>query len=259
MNEEVGIYKIINLINNKVYIGQSRCIKKRWKNHKITYHNSNSKAYNYPLYRAMRKYGIENFQFEIIENCSIEELNDREKYWISYYHSNNNDYGYNQDDGGYASHPLKLNKIQVDEIIEALLHTEISQNDLAQKYQVDQSLISCINNGKNWARDDLQYPLREKEACFKKIKNPDIYCIDCGTKISFGSTRCNKCNGLKNRKVNRPDREELKQLIKTLPFTKIGEMFGVTDNAIGKWCKKENLPYRKIDIEHYTEEDWKNI
>lgn len=149
MNEEVGIYKITNLINNKVYIGQSRCIKKRWKNHKITYHNSNDKAYNYPLYRAMRKYGIENFQFEIIENCSIAELNDKEKYWINYYHSNNDNYGYNQDDGGNASHSLKLNDTQVNEIIDALLHTEISQYDLAEKYQVDQSFISCINNGKN--------------------------------------------------------------------------------------------------------------
>lgn len=259
MNVEIGIYKITNLINGKIYIGQSRNIKKRWQNHKCAAHNPNNKGYNYPLYRAIRKYGIENFRFEIIESCFIEELNDREKYWISYYHSNDNDYGYNQDDGGNTPHPLKLNEVQVDEIIKALLYTEISQNDLAQKYQVDQSLISNINTGKSWVKDILQYPLREKEEYFKKIKNPDTYCIDCGTKILFGSTRCDKCNRLKNRKVNRPNREELKQLIKTLPFTKIGEMFGVTDNAIRKWCKNENLPYRKADIEHYTEEDWKKI
>jgi uncharacterized protein YjcR len=45
--------------------------------------------------------------------------------------------------------------------------------------------------------------------------------------------------------VERPNRDELKQLIRTLPFTKIGKMFGVSDNAIRKWCNAYNLPRKK--------------
>lgn len=72
-----GIYKIENLINHKCYIGQSVKIEQRWKNHKITAKNLNDKNYDNPLYRAIRKYGIENFSFEIIEECSVNELNNR--------------------------------------------------------------------------------------------------------------------------------------------------------------------------------------
>lgn len=55
------------------------------------------------------------------------------------------------------------------------------------------------------------------------------------------------------------DRNKLKELILTIPFTKIGKMFGVTDNAIRKWCKKFNLPFKREDIIKYSEEEWVNI
>jgi len=58
----------------------------------------------------MRKYGIDNFSFEVIEECSLEELNDKEKYWIKYYDSHNSSNGYNLTDGGNTSMPLKLTK-----------------------------------------------------------------------------------------------------------------------------------------------------
>ena len=90
----IGIYKIINKINGKCYIGQSTQIEKRWSKHKNTSHNQTSKAYDYPLYRAFRKYGIENFSFEILEECSNLELNEKEKYWINYYNPEYN-YQYN--------------------------------------------------------------------------------------------------------------------------------------------------------------------
>ena len=76
----IGIYKITNNINGHCYIGQSSQIEKRWKNHKIASNNQNDSSYEYPLYKAMRKYGIENFTFEIIEECSIKELDEREIY-----------------------------------------------------------------------------------------------------------------------------------------------------------------------------------
>lgn len=85
------------------------------------------------------------------------------------------------------------------------------------------------------------------------------YCIDCGKPISDGSTRCLECQA-KTRITEKPvTREELKKLIRTKPFTKIGELYGVSDNAIRKWCARYNLPTKKKDIGAYSDEEWANI
>lgn len=93
----IGIYKIENLINGKVYIGQSIDIEKRWRVHKTELNNN--KRVGSHLQNAWNKYEEENFKFEVIEECLKEELNKKEKYWIAYY--KNNAYGvYNLTDGG---------------------------------------------------------------------------------------------------------------------------------------------------------------
>ena len=60
-------------------------------------------------------------------------------------------------------------------------------------------------------------------------------------------------------KVDRPNREELKQLIRTQPFTQIAKKYGVTDNAIRKWCIKEHLPSKKTEINILSDEEWEKI
>ena len=54
-------------------------------------------------------------------------------------------------------------------------------------------------------------------------------------------------------------REELKKLIRTTPFTTIGKQYGVTDNAVRKWCDKYNLPRKVKEIKSYSDEEWKLI
>ena len=78
----IGIYKITNKINQHCYIGQSRQIEKRWKRHIEVSNNKNAKEYQYPLYKAFRKYGIKNFLFEVIEECTVDLLNEKENYYI---------------------------------------------------------------------------------------------------------------------------------------------------------------------------------
>ena len=78
----VGIYKIVNKANNKIYVGQSIDIEERWKQHQWKAFNSNELAYNSAIHSAFRKYGLENFYYEVIEECLPEELNEREIYWI---------------------------------------------------------------------------------------------------------------------------------------------------------------------------------
>lgn len=93
----VGIYKITNQLNQKCYIGQSINIYVRWQQHII---ESKSNRNFSKFYNAIRKYGIENFSFEVIEECEKNQqiLNEREVYWISYYNSYND--GYNSTRGG---------------------------------------------------------------------------------------------------------------------------------------------------------------
>lgn len=87
----VGIYKITNMLNGKIYIGSSSNIHKRWKAHKC------QKKAMYPIQHAMNKYGIENFKFEIVElaNGDIKHLISLEQRWLDYYKSYDPKIGYN--------------------------------------------------------------------------------------------------------------------------------------------------------------------
>lgn len=79
MEKISGIYCITNKINGKKYVGLSKDIYRRWGEHKRVPFNKNSKEYHYPIYNAIRKYGLENFEFSIIEKCDGEEqLKERE-------------------------------------------------------------------------------------------------------------------------------------------------------------------------------------
>lgn len=75
------------------------------------------------------------------------------------------------------------------------------------------------------------------------------YCIDCGKPITRGSTRCLECRGKYDRLVERPTALELQQLLinNNGNFAKTGKQFGVTDNAIRKWCQSYGLPYHSKD------------
>ena len=106
------IYKITNTLNNKIYIGQTiKTVDKRFQQHK----NNINKDYfsQIVLYKAFKKYGIENFICEEIEEVPNELLDEREKYWIEYYNSYFE--GYNSTLGGRA---IKLYNWDVDDIIE---------------------------------------------------------------------------------------------------------------------------------------------
>lgn len=85
------------------------------------------------------------------------------------------------------------------------------------------------------------------------------YCKECGIEVSRGNDTCPACASKLKRKVERPNREELKRLIRTVSFTNIAKMYGVTDNAIRKWCDNYNLPRKVSDIKQYSDEEWQNI
>ena len=81
----------------------------------------------------------------------------------------------------------------------------------------------------------------------------------CGKPISKWGKRCVKCAHIGQRKTTLPEREVLKQLIREKPFTQIGNIYNVTDNAVRKWCDSYNLPRTKKEIKSYSDEQWELI
>lgn len=248
-----GIYKITNIQTNDCYIGQSTNIERRWQREKTCPFNKNDKSYNSILSKAIRKYGIQNFQFEILELCEPSNLDYLEQQYIQQFDSYYN--GYNATMGGQAgtSHiEIKISKEQLLEIYDLLINSSLPQKEIALRYNVGQDIISTINHGKSRRIDGYQYPLRDNHSVKK-------YCCDCGIEISYKALRCDKCEKLRQRKVERPNREELKSLIRAYPFTQLGKKYNVSDKTISKWCESYNLPSKKKEIKKYTNQEWLDI
>lgn len=86
----------------------------------------------------------------------------------------------------------------------------------------------------------------------RKNKKELNFCEKCGVPISQGATLCLTCRGQKDRHVERPSAEELQQILydNNGNFSKVGALFGITDNSIRKWCKAYNLPFHSADYKH---------
>ena len=95
----IGIYSINNLINGKRYIGKSKKVESRiWAHFNLLKKDEPSRAVNRHLFAAAKKYGLENFSWEVLE--SFDELDenvlaDREVFWMEFYNTTDRDFGYN--------------------------------------------------------------------------------------------------------------------------------------------------------------------
>ena len=136
------IYKITNLVNNKSYIGQTiQPYKERWNRHIHDALSNTVDSYKrFSLHYAIRKYGVENFDFSLIEEIPNMKLNEREQYWIGYYNTYNN--GYNETLGGGGSQ-----KYDYEEI--AKMYQQISSlRKVADLFGCDTDVVhnACVAN-----------------------------------------------------------------------------------------------------------------
>ncbi len=166
----IGIYKIINNINNKCYIGQSIDIYTRWKQH--IYEVKHPRIHN-KIYNAIRKYGLDNFSFEVVEECKLNhiELDNLERKWIEYYNSYDN--GYNSTRGGQGED----NWTYDPEMIKTLWDEGYSCSEIRDLLGCSQSLINLRLN---------EYKDYNKETSYNRGITYAKTIGKIGTKIIFG-------------------------------------------------------------------------
>lgn len=147
----IGIYKIENLVNHKIYIGQSNNIQRRFKEHKTKGEKS-----HIPVDYAIKKYGVENFSFEVIEECSLDKLNERESYWIEYFKSYPNGYNCNvggeQQSQGINNGRAKLTEDEV-KIIRQAYKDHKRQKEIYENFKnkISWGNFQSIWQGKTWS------------------------------------------------------------------------------------------------------------
>lgn len=119
---------------------------------------------------------------------------------------------------------------------------------------IHQGYYQVPNNWEELYDNDIAQQLLDE------LKPKEYKCKNCGKNISKTSKGlCEECSHIAQRTCERPSREELKNLIRTKPFTQIAKDFNVSDNAIRKWCDAEGLPRKATEIKQYSDEEWENI
>lgn len=165
LNKGNVIYAYKRADNQKiVYIGQTSQLEIRHKQHtQYDPFNINTKEYEYPLSRGIRKYGEDFYQLVILEDyIDKDKLNDREKYWIAYYDTYF--HGYNQTPGGANFTFLTYAEDVVDLVIEMLKDYNYTYNDIMQKTGLSLTHIYNINVGQRRKRNNIEYPIRPSNA-----------------------------------------------------------------------------------------------
>lgn len=161
----IGIYKITKIENGKSYIGQSNDIERRFSEHKT--------KINIPIEIAIRKYGVDSFTFEVIEECSLDQLDEREQYWISFYNTYKG-IGYNCNEGGGNSRGenngrTKLTNEDVAYIRECY-DSHMRRRDVYQKFQDKISFdgFASIWDGRTWKDIKMEVYTEENKKFYTK-------------------------------------------------------------------------------------------
>lgn len=166
-----GVYKI-TFPNGKIYIGISNNMYRRMLEHNTDFRN------NLPIENAIKKYGkITQFEIlEIIDPKDRDLMRQCEKYWISYFNSNNKDFGYNISEGGDGAgigsnnHEAKFTEEEIQAVYYELKNNlDLSLEFISKKYGINISTLSRINNGLTYYHSNVEYPIRSPKNCKKII------------------------------------------------------------------------------------------
>jgi hypothetical protein len=140
--------------------------------------------------KAIQKYGKTNFSFVILEECDKSLLNEREEYYIKQYDSVvPNGYNVEERENGQKGYFLNYSKETFLSIVNDIKNSNLDFKEIADKYDLDLSMIYYINRGDYHTLQNEEYPLRKVQDFSKK----EHRCIDCNTIITKGALRCVSC------------------------------------------------------------------
>lgn len=275
------IYQYKNKINGKIYIGQTTLsLDKRHQRHIRSAKSENADDY---FHRALRKYGVDNFELTILEdNIPLNNLDEREIFYIktldSYYTSNN---GYNMTKGGKWSNGSRqiVHGSMEAEIKTLLSETKLSFKEIANKVGLSNIYsISDINRGNSFRDDDITYPIRKtskptfiSQEEFNILQDRIINTKDSWVKIceecNVNITLLNKINKGKHRLsdpnmeyplrkvekqstyMNKITRQDVIEIIKLLvceekKIKDITSKYNIAKNTVGDICR--GLTWKEI-------------
>ncbi len=197
---------------------------------------------SYQYVKNHRKLTKERVFYVMGEKCAICGLEDDCLSIYDFHHINPKEKDFTISNGAFCSSWLKLiEELKKGVLLCANCHRKVHSN--IENFQLKSSFIQERADEISQQIEDLR---------IHKL----TYCKSCGKIITTGAERCENCNNLTRRIVDRPSREELKQLIRTKPFTQIALNYKLSDNAIRKWCDNYNLPRTKKEINSYSDEEW---
>ena len=206
------VYQLLNIINNKSYIGLSKNLKERIQQHKKC--SSGNSKINCYIHEAIKKYGFENFEIIILKECNKLDLAKNEEDFIKSFKSNNSNFGYNLTSGG--ENPIdnletinkrqKANKNMVKvasyDLNGNLLETFISIKECERFYNIsDSDIHRCIK--KDWTRLNLRF----RKFTNTPLNNIEIYTDKKSMKISLRQKGRIASNKIKCKAVNKITKE----------------------------------------------------
>ena len=212
--DKIYIYRYRNIITGNSYIGKTNNVERRKREHKSAANNPSNPYYNKLWAKKIRQYGLENFEFSILEETDSAHFAERERYWIEYYNTFNGA-GYNLTSGGENCKNTQniLTDEEAKQIIQLLQDSDESQYVIAAEWNISQTLLSNINLGLRYRQQNVNYPIR------KNYKTWEDY------------------ESLINDIVNT-----------TIPFTKLQEKYGYSYSAIKRI--NEGIMHRQQDLEY---------
>lgn len=159
------IYCYENKINGHKYIGQTNNLKTRYSAHKSQAYNNNSKDYNCLFHKKIREYGLDNFNFYVLEEIDKQDedyVDFREQFWIEKLNSwCRYGEGYNENSGGKQFRKnISLTIEQSKKIKELLKNSDISFTQLAIDFNTYRECIARINTGRYDYDSSINYPIR---------------------------------------------------------------------------------------------------
>lgn len=210
---KTGIYKLTNVMNGKVYVGQSRRISRRLKAHESDSRRIDDVRGQTPLYEDVRKYGFDKFSVEVLELCEVEELDEKETFFIDLYNSTNPDFGYNR-----TRYPLALQDPKVQVKIRTPEYYE-SQGKRMREWNIRQ-----------WSDPEYRKmtSARSREVQLERLKNPAY--------LKEKTEHLKKATDKMKAAVGQYDSEG--NLIATFKGLREAERsMGLANDAIGKVCR----------------------